>query len=391
LLAIDCETDERDLHHALEPATSRKLKPSSAFYFQIVMENQDTVGIAYLYRPWAPQRYIEDALRNMCEVEYFGTPYKGRPGFSPEESILDLVENKARDYAGILFNEDCLFGALTELDCPTAIWFPDYWPGDYHRLRYARLFDHVFVSQKDWLDDFVSAGCKQVNWLPFACDLEFHRDYQIERSFDVGFVGNTNQSIQADRLRLLMELSKRYKMNDFSKPVYLQEMARIYSQSKIVVNMPNRGGFNMRVFEAMACGALLLTEDTRNGQKELFTAGVQLDVYKSKQELFEKIDYYLANEERRREIAEAGQAEVRSKHRYSDRATTIYSSLKNAPDERYRTTDADEILRIYTLFHARRSRVQPLLKSLVQSRCSISTRTYIGARLLKTAINVVRS
>jgi len=355
------------------------------------MENQDAIGIGYLYRPWSVLRYLEDALKSHCTVEYFGTAYKGRPGFSPEANLLELVDDNASNYAGFLLTEDCLFSGLTTLECPTAIWFYDYWPGDYHRLRYARLFDYVFVSQKDWLGDFVSAGCTQVDWLPFACDLEIHHDHEIERSLDVGFVGNTNQATQKDRQLLLIELSKAYKMNDFSKPAYLHEMAKVYSQSKIVVNMTNRGGFNMRVFEAMACGALLLTEDIGNGQKELFTTGVHLDVYTNKQELFEKIDYYLANDEKRREIAEAGQAEVRAKHRYSDRAHAILARLGNAPDARYRSNDAEEILRAYTLFHARRSRVQPLLKSLVQSRCSLSTRTYIGARLLKTAINVVRS
>lgn len=355
------------------------------------MHNQDTLGIGYLYRPWSVFRYLENALKSHFTVEYFGTDYKGKPGFSPEANLLDLVDDSARDYAGFLLTEDCLFSGLTALECPTAIWFYDYWPGDYHRLRYARLFDHVFVSQKDWLDDFVSAGCKQVNWLPFACDLEIHRDHKIERSLDVGFVGNTNQATQKDRRLLLIELSKRYKMNDFSKPAYLHEMAKVYSQSKIVVNMPNRGGFNMRVFEAMACGALLLTEDTGNGQKDFFTPGVHLDVYTSEQELFEKIDYYLANDEKRREIAAAGQEEVCNKHRYSDRARTIVECLKSTPNARHRSTDAEEILRAYTLFYARRSLVQPLLKSFVRARCSMTTRAYIGARFLKTVINVVRS
>lgn len=357
----------------------------------IERSDRTAIGLGYLYRPWAPHRYLEDALRSLCDVVYFGTPYKGRPGFDPEGNILDLVENNARDYTGVVLTEDCLFAGLTALDCPTAIWIHDYWPGDYHRVRYARLFDHVFVSARDSLNDFVSAGCKQVHWLPYACDLEVHRDFEMNRCFEVGFVGHTNLAVQQDRLQLLSELSQRYRMNDFSKPAYLHDMAKIYSQSKIVVNIPNRGGFNMRVFEAMACGALLLTEDSGLGQKKLFKAGVHLDIYKSKQELFEKIDYYLANDEKRKEMAAAGQAEVRGKHRYSDRARAILDCLRNTPAARHRSTDPDEILRAYTLFYARRSLVQPLLKSFVRARCSITTRAYIGARLLKTAINVVRS
>jgi hypothetical protein len=349
------------------------------------------IGIGYLYRPWSNYRYLEDAFQVLGEVDYFGIPYRQRPGYSPDESILDIVQNKGRDYAGMIFNEDCLFAGLMEVECPTAIWFGDYWPGDYHRLRYARLFDYVLVSQRDWMSDFVEAGCPQVHWLPFACDLEFHCDYELERLYDVGFVGYVNLAEQQERLRLLTELSERYRMNEFLKPAYLKEMAKIYSQSKIVVNMPNRGGFNMRVFEAMACGAMLLTEDTGNGQKELFKAGVHMDIYRSKEELFEKIDYYLAHEQERQAIAAAGQHEVRSKHRYAERAQTILEIMERDPAARYRSSNDDEVLRAYTLFRSRRNRFDFLLRALVGARCSLATRAYIGARLLKSTINVLRS
>ena len=349
------------------------------------------LGVSYFYRPWSTYRYLEDAFRSFCEVRYFGTSYKNRPGYAPDHNILDSVEKAGADLAGFVSTEDCLFEAITRMECPTAIWIGDYWPGYYHSLRYARLFDHVFMSQRDWLGDFSAAGCKQVHWLPFACDPQIHRDHQLERKYDVGFVGHVNLASQLERLRLLTELSQRYHMNDFSTPAYLDEMAKVYSQSKIVVNMGYRGNFNMRVFEAMSCGALLLTEDTGNGQRELFSPGVHLDIYRDKTELFHKIDYYLAHEDERKGIAEAGQREVLTRHRYTDRARTITNVIQHHPLQRGRATDRDEILRIYALFHSRRRRVDLLLKSFARSRCSISTRMYIGARLLKSMENTLRA
>jgi hypothetical protein len=348
-------------------------------------------GLTYLYRPWSVYRYLEHALQTFCDTRCFLSPYRDHPGFSPEDSVLEMVEDRASIYGGFVFTEECLFAGLTELNCPTAIWFADYWPGDYHRLRYARLFDHVFVSQRDWLGDFTDAGCKRVHWLPFACDREIHQDLGLDRVFEVGFVGNIDQAAQRERVELLTDLSRKYRMNDFRQRAYLHDMARVYSQSRIVVNMPNRGGFNMRVFEAMACGAMLLTEDTGNGQKDLFTTGVHLDVYRTKDELFAKIDYYLSHEAERRAIAEAGKREVLAKHRYVDRARTIVEQLQQDPHARFRSTDQEEIARTYALFYARRSRVQPLLRSFASSQCSLSTRAYIAARLVKTAINVLRS
>ena len=52
-------------------------------------------------------------------------------------------------------------------------------------------------------------------------------------------------------------------------------MARIYSASRIVFNRSIKDDVNMRVFEALASGSLLLTNDlAANGQAELFRDGV---------------------------------------------------------------------------------------------------------------------
>jgi hypothetical protein len=349
------------------------------------------IGIGYLYRPESNYRYLEDAFGSLSEVRYLGTHYKERPGYSPDENILNIVQDNGHGYTGIILSESCLFAGLLDLACPTAIWISDYWKGNYHRWRYARLFDHVFVSQKDGLNDFAMAGCEEVHWLPVACDPQVHRDYGIERIYDVGFVGHVNLPSQQRRLKLLIELSKSYRMNDFQTPTYLQDMARVYSQSKIVVNIPNSGDLNMRVFESMSCGAMLLTEDIGNGQRELFEPGVHLDVYRSKEELLEKIDHYLAHDEERKRIATAGQREVLSKHRYTDRAETILAVFERSRGSRYRSTDPDEILRSYALCRSQYNRLDFLLNALTRSRCSLSTRSYIGARFFKSIFNVIRS
>ena len=92
-----------------------------------------------------------------------------------------------------------------------------------------------------------------------------------------------------------------------------------------------------------------------------------------------------------KEIAAAGQAEVLTKHRYADRAREIANALAQNRGERYRTTDEDEILRAYALFHAQRYRLDLILRSFVRARCSLSTRAYLGARCVKTMINTLRS
>ena len=47
-------------------------------------------------------------------------------------------------------------------------------------------------------------------------------------------------------------------------------MGRIYSESKIVLNASINGDLNMRVFEALTSGALLVTDRIENGLDTLF-------------------------------------------------------------------------------------------------------------------------
>ena len=97
-------------------------------------------------------------------------------------------------------------------------------------------------------------------------------------------------------------------------------MARIYSASRIVFNRSIRNDVNMRVFEALACGSLLVTNDLAdNGQDELFQDGVHLATYRDPEELLEKVAYYLAHEEEREPIAAAGRAEALARHTYRHR------------------------------------------------------------------------
>lgn len=79
-----------------------------------------------------------------------------------------------------------------------------------------------------------------------------------------------------------------------------------------MVNLPLKDDLNFRVFEAMSCGALLLTRRVANGQELLFEEGVHFAASKTEAELLEKIDYYLSHESERTTIATAGLAEIQA-------------------------------------------------------------------------------
>ncbi len=93
----------------------------------------------------------------------------------------------------------------------------------------------------------------------------------------------------------------------------LEEMPLVFRQSKINLNLTLRSiqtGLPQRIWDVMASGGFLMT----NYQAEIpeyLEIGKHLEAYESRQELLEKVAYYLAHEEEREEIAAAGCEYVR--------------------------------------------------------------------------------
>ena len=349
--------------------------------------NSKTIGISYLVHA----AYLHERLCDLRGVQYFPTAWNDQPGFDRIRPIEDLLPDRGASLEFFLGTDDTIRDGLTTLVCPTAIWLFDYWAGDWFRLEFARLFDYVFTPALDNLGDFRAVGCQEVHWLPFACEPAIHKDLHLERIYDVGFVGHVHNRSQRERVRLLRELSKRYRMNEFQKPASPEEMARIYNQSKIVINIPHRPGcFNMRVYEGLACGALMLTPELAHGQRELFPNGTHLATYSSETDLFAQIDYFLHHETERVQIARSGQKEVLAKHTYRHRAEQILAVISRNPNTRHRCNDPDVLARCLATAYSVAGRPDGLLRAIRCNPMSLKMRCYTLLRLIKTMWDIWR-
>lgn len=96
-------------------------------------------------------------------------------------------------------------------------------------------------------------------------------------------------------------------------PVAAGEKAgTVYSGSKINLNMALKGiegGTPQRVMEIMASGGFVMSGYCPE-TAELFEEDREIVMFKTPEELFEKVDYYLGHDKERREIAARGQEKV---------------------------------------------------------------------------------
>ncbi len=110
----------------------------------------------------------------------------------------------------------------------------------------------------------------------------------------------------------------------------LNEMPFIFRQSRINLNITMRSiqtGIPQRIWDVLACGGFLLTNDQPE-LHEYFEVGKHLEVYRNRQELMDKIDYYLKHEDVRKEIAINGYREVCEKHTVLHRVMSMIKSMQ---------------------------------------------------------------
>lgn len=258
------------------------------------------------HRPETTGTYCLRALRNLVSVEHV----------SPEE-IDQCSEDSFDLYVRI---DDGLRSVWPERLHPSVYWAIDTHIDFSWSVEQAHRFDLVFAAQRDGAQRLEREGGGSVTWLPLACDPDIHCPHDLPKRWDVSFVGHVHEN---ERGRLLDIIQKRFP-DSFVGQRYFEEMAKVYSQSRIVFNRSVKNDVNMRVFEALACGSLLVTNDlTTNGLAELFQDKKHLITYQDATDLVPKIQVFLADGELRDRIAAAGHREVLAHHTYQHRMQTL--------------------------------------------------------------------
>jgi glycosyltransferase involved in cell wall biosynthesis len=247
------------------------------------------------------------------------------------------------------------------------------------RQTLARLFDHVAVYQKNYLHCFSDHHPQTVHWFPYACDTEVVDDLRRERIFDVGFVGQLF-GVKSERRRLLDAIARKYVTHE-QRYFRQDELPTIYSRAKIVINLPVGDDLNFRFFEALSCGAMLLTRRMDNGQDQLFAEEQHYAAFSDEGELFEKIDYYLRHQDERLRIARAGYEEVRARHTLSLRLDELLRRIQEGPaySAPVRGMTAREASSLYAEVYQRAGSVDTLLRLAAETR-DLGSRARLLAR-----------
>lgn len=271
------------------------------------------VGKARTNFPWGMENEMIRAFEQMgCTV--FHTDYVG-----DQEDFVSKFQRPA--HVMMVFRGS---GIPPELILNTSylalLWYQDDVFAAAHAPRdlafNGRFFDLVYCFDYFALDKYHQFGIRNVAWLPLAAATEiYHKSFRPKR-YDVTFVGN----IYPNRRALLDRLAAKF--NVHVAQAFGEEAAKIYSESKIVLNLGiGRTGIQQRVFEVLCSGAFLLTNAIPEAGR-LFEDHKHL-VYFNNDNIEALIAYYLEHESEREQIALAGYREAVAWHTFQQRAEAI--------------------------------------------------------------------
>lgn len=214
----------------------------------------------------------------------------------------------------------------------------------------AAAYDYYFTNSKGSINEYKIKGLKNVFYLPVGCYPSVHRKLMDinHKKYDICFAGDWGPKREEVLSSLALGFNvfifgpwekKKIKKdsvlaNSIAKDRCFspEEMVRIFNQSKIVLNIHSwfgkwDHGTNPRIFEANGCGAFQIC-DYKDEIPELYEPEKEIVLYKSIEELKEKLSFFLTREKERNDIAEKGFLKTINHHTYEHRLKEMFLIAK---------------------------------------------------------------
>jgi tetratricopeptide (TPR) repeat protein len=216
-----------------------------------------------------------------------------------------------------------------KLEIPCVFYGVDSPMNAFWQFDFSRIFDLTFLDQKEPVERLKKLrpeAADRIHWLPLGADHRLYRRQPAEKIYDIAFVGSVNYRLRPKRSWLLEELKRHFNVAIFDgqgkRSLSPAQVVEIHHQSRLVLNENLFPGLNLRLLEAMNCGACVLTEESDGSWSSFFQDGVHLTAFNSRN-LVEKAALLLQNEELRQRIGDQALTAVQGCHTVDHRAQTL--------------------------------------------------------------------
>ncbi len=236
-----------------------------------------------------------------------------------------------------------VFNALPE-QLITVMILTDTNTGIKKRIPYVELFDILFVICTQHIPQLRKYNL-HVYPIQYGVDTTyFYKKKNIKKTYDVSFVGHIVPWVHYERLFLMMYLRLRGMQIHYTTAAY-KSINAIFNESHIVLNKTPLNGFNMRVFEVFGSGSLLLNDFCEeNGMTKIFLPEKHIVYYKSFEDCYNKIRYYIKHDDERERIANAGHSFAVQNYSWDKQINKLLRGIQ-------KVNKLNKTTKKYTFFH----------------------------------------
>jgi spore maturation protein CgeB len=228
----------------------------------------------------------------------------------------------------------------------------DTWRVDYSRF-WASKFDYFSTPDVQGITKYNEIGLTNAIYFPFGCNEQLFRNLNLSKKYDVSFVGSWAPYRQwlINRIRKAGINIHAVGHNWPSGEIDQAEMIRVFNQSKINLNLSNSASWDLRylasspralinrfrnkktiaqmkarLFEVNGCNAFQLSYYVE-GLANCYSIDREIALYADEDDLIEKIKFYLAHDELRESIANAGYLRTLSDHTFAKRFDFVFQKM----------------------------------------------------------------
>lgn len=303
---------------------------------------------------------LYDALRRMpgLEVEHVDCMAAQHAGgdASVRRELFSAVERFRPDLVfSVLMTDEIPRDALAELrDTPGLVsfnWFSDdHWRFETFTKHYAPLFDACSTTATSALRKYERLGYDRVVKTQWGANPNLYHPVPGPERAVVSFVGQVHGT-RADAIAALRDAGVPVETRGLGWPegrIDHDEMVRTFSCSRVNLNLSNsslamdlksrlRRKLGLRTslteqikgrnFEIPACGGFQLS-GRADDIESYFEPDAEIVLFEDMDDLIEKAQRYLHDEDRRRHISAAGYRRTVSEHTYEHRFDAIFRALE---------------------------------------------------------------
>jgi hypothetical protein len=209
-----------------------------------------------------------------------------------------------------------------QISTPKLFWAIDTHVNDYRDFIRQGRFNYVaFTNRRNWIEYGLTNS--------FVLHYALSRSHQFfnethPKQYDCIFIGNLNVSSQR---KYLCDKFGIQHMNAYGGDYF-----RTMKKAKICFNKSISDDINAKYFEIMGSGSFMLTnynQEIIDFMDESVREDLKACMYKTEEEIGEKIVYYLEHEDEREAIAKRLHDHVWTHHTWENRAIEIMRHVQN--------------------------------------------------------------